>query len=474
MGCSTSKGVVASPKAEQNFYSDYKLGKKLGEGAFGQVRLATERATSVEFAVKIVDVRDRDDNGMCTGHVNKSRDKVTKAEISLWNKASSSKNQHVVQLHCSFAEKSLYYMVCEKCQCSFMDRLVEAETMSDTDLSKIFNHMLRGVIHVHAMEIVHRDIKPDNFLWGGPNNEILKLCDFGLAVQMPKQGKLTGVFGTAPYMAPEMLRGDGYDFLVDVWSVGAVAYLMVFGNFPYSPPEASAPAMKEAILHDSPPLEFPETGTAQGVVSGSLKKAVTFTKALLSRSVSQRLSAAEAIKDPFVAERSGQQVSPVKESAAAEPAEEAVAENLRANVRKAKKLTQKLSAKPSPTVQTGIEDLLKILIVKTGGDRSSSNLFFSEGDNQDQEAEEENQPMAADVRIKSQGSMRRAARTMTHSGVVSEMKSPSSGQSDDLITPSISFTAPLVSLGPAPKRRPSSGGKSDSEEQLRSTQGAQV
>ncbi|CAK9004542.1 Serine/threonine-protein kinase 32A [Durusdinium trenchii] len=69
-----------------------------------------------------------------------------------------------------------------------------------------------------------------------------------LAVMMPPKGKLHGVFGTAPYMAPEMLRNEGYDFLADVWSIGSVAYLLVFGSFPYSPGEANAPAMKKAII----------------------------------------------------------------------------------------------------------------------------------------------------------------------------------------------------------------------------------
>ena len=58
-------------------------------------------------------------------------------------------------------------------------------------------------------------------------------------------------------MAPEMLRNEGYDFLADVWSIGSVAYLLVFGSFPYSPSEANAPAMKKAIIEDSPPLKFP-------------------------------------------------------------------------------------------------------------------------------------------------------------------------------------------------------------------------
>ena len=49
------------------------------------------------------------------------------------------------------------------------------------------------------------DVKPENFLFGDKNGYQLKICDFGLALKQPKNGKLTGVGGTAPYMAPETL-----------------------------------------------------------------------------------------------------------------------------------------------------------------------------------------------------------------------------------------------------------------------------
>lgn len=408
MGCCASDAANAAP--EEHFFSQYKLGKKLGEGAFGQVRLVLERQSQQELAVKIVDVRERDEHGVCNGQVSKSRDRVTRTEVDLWTKASSSNCSYIVKLHRSFAEKSLYYMVCEKCQCSFMDRLVEAETMSEVDLAKIFRHMLLGVSHTHGVGIVHRDIKPDNFLWGGPGNKTLKLCDYGLAVMMPQKGKLHGVFGTAPYMAPEMLRNEGYDYLADVWSIGSVAYLLVFGSFPYSPGEANAPAMKKAIIEDNPPLKFPSLSDTQGVVSGSLTGALDFTKTLLKRTAKERPTAAEALQYEFVAEK--------EKPKPAEPVD--TEPMLRKNAHRAKKLTQQLQQKRNSTVQHGIDDLLKKLITKFGGDISGSNIFFSEGDekltlnNEDEEDAKKWEP-----RMKRRSS-RRDVKHSTHSGVIDD------------------------------------------------------
>mmetsp|Transcript_65194 Transcript_65194/g.153505 ORF Transcript_65194/g.153505 Transcript_65194/m.153505 type:complete len:440 (+) Transcript_65194:101-1420(+) len=409
MGCCGS-AAAAYTAPQEHFFTQYKLGKKLGEGAFGQVRVVIERQTQKELAVKIVDVRERDENGACSGAVSKSRDRVTRTEVDLWQKASSSDCEYVVKLHKSFAEKSLYYMVCEKCQCSFMDRLVEAESMTEADLAKIFRHMLLGVSHTHGVGIVHRDIKPDNFLWGGPNNSTLKLCDYGLAVMMPKTGRLSGVFGTAPYMAPEMLRNEGYDFLADVWSIGSVAYLLVFGSFPYSPAEASAPAMKKAIIEDHPALHFPSPSDAQGVVSGSLVGALDFTKMLLKRVAKQRPTAAEALKHEFVAEK----VIKIPDANEFDPL-------LRKNAHKARSLTQQMRQKRDSTVQHGIDDLLKKLIVKNGGEISGSNIFFSEGDEKlDQEDEEPCKSM--EPRMKKRSS-RRDVKHSTHSGVIDQFGS---------------------------------------------------
>eukprot|EP00913_Durusdinium_trenchii_P030897 g28938.t1 len=119
MGCCASDAANSAP--EEHFFSQYKLGKKLGEGppgssfsvhvpgfltgAFGQVRLVIERHSQQELAVKIVDVRERDEHGICNGQVSKSRDRVTRTEVDLWTKASSSNCSYIVKLHKSFAEQ---------------------------------------------------------------------------------------------------------------------------------------------------------------------------------------------------------------------------------------------------------------------------------------------------------------------------------------------------------------------------------
>ena len=62
----------------------------------------------------------------------------------------------------------------------------------------------------------------------------LKLADFGLAIELPDDGSLlTSICGTPTYVAPEVLREQGYDHRVDIWATGVIIYVMLCGFPPF-------------------------------------------------------------------------------------------------------------------------------------------------------------------------------------------------------------------------------------------------
>lgn len=90
----------------------------------------------------------------------------------------------------------------------------------------------RALIHIHSMNITHKDIKPDNIMFSSDGTT--KLIDFGLSqVTRSKGEKMDTIAGTPYFIAPEVIKGN-YSQECDIWSLGVVMYTCLTGNFPFA------------------------------------------------------------------------------------------------------------------------------------------------------------------------------------------------------------------------------------------------
>jgi serine/threonine protein kinase len=116
------------------------------------------------------------------------------------------------------------------CAGDLLNFIKKRTKLSEQTAKFIFKQIILAIQFIHSKKIIHRDIKLDNILIDLDNK--IKLCDFGVS-KFLNSTKLFDQCGTPAYIAPEILRNEGYDFSVDVWSAGVVLYAMLSGNVPF-------------------------------------------------------------------------------------------------------------------------------------------------------------------------------------------------------------------------------------------------
>lgn len=307
MGCSSTKcsrvassgsqgaadfEQALSEAAPSEFHRDYLLHERLGAGAFGAVYSSRRMSDGKSVAVKIVDPRAQGDGRR--GQFDKALLRMVEAEANILRALPQS--NHVIRVHDVRVCEGLVYLVMERCCMSLLPFLDRMPAMTEASLRPVFEEMLSGIAVCHAAGIAHRDVKCDNFLLGprrSGEGVAVKLCDFGCASAVPSADArtLAGVCGTAPYMAPEMLGGERYTAKVDVWALGVLAHVVLFGCWPYMPSPMSTSAMKASIRLGAPAPSF-QSRAGLPCIS---PECTAWVQALLSRDPAQRPSAQGAL-----------------------------------------------------------------------------------------------------------------------------------------------------------------------------------
>lgn len=152
--------------------------------------------------------------------------------------------------------------------------VVMSGKMGRPEIYCVFRQIIDGVNYLHSMGLAHRDLKLDNCVMT-PDN-IVKLIDFGTATVFHYPGKhqipASGVVGSDPYLAPEVLQKDQYDpRLTDVWSVAIIFMCMILRRFPWKIPDYKADMSFRLYVNTHPELcKKPPTKTpAPSVANGS-------------------------------------------------------------------------------------------------------------------------------------------------------------------------------------------------------------
>ena len=106
-------------------------------------------------------------------------------------------------------------------------------SLSNKEIEDFYRQIVLAIRFIHGRQIIHRDIKLENILL--TNRRKLKLADFAFATEYHGE-PIHDIMGTIPYLSPEMLSKNGYDYSTDVWSSGIVLYEMISGYPPFDAP----------------------------------------------------------------------------------------------------------------------------------------------------------------------------------------------------------------------------------------------
>lgn len=198
----------------------YKDPVKISEGASGEVFLATEVGSNRKVAIKKM-------------VVNAKNIALISTEIQIMM---TSKHENIVEYIGSYiVDKKLWVVMeymDEGCLTSVLDQYVNDVRMTEAEISYVCRENLKGLLYVHSMHRIHRDIKSDNILLNSKGE--IKIADFGYAAQLTQQKtKRITIVGTPYWMAPELIRGQDYDQKVDIWSLGIMIMEMAEGEPPY-------------------------------------------------------------------------------------------------------------------------------------------------------------------------------------------------------------------------------------------------
>lgn len=192
----------------------YVLGKTIGRGQYGTVFKARDTILDRDVAIKRIPMPHTSDEKRQIIHEANACERVSKFRNS-------------VAFYDAYEDGHRAYIVTE-----FVDGApIPVEKTSEMETRRIIRNVLYFVDGCHSVDIIHRDVKPQNFVY---NSRVFKGLDMGASIRV--HDPIPTMIGTPLYMPPEAVLSNTYEKAYDLWSVGVMTFQLLTGHHPYLHP----------------------------------------------------------------------------------------------------------------------------------------------------------------------------------------------------------------------------------------------
>uniref|UniRef100_A0A672R1J2 calcium/calmodulin-dependent protein kinase n=1 Tax=Sinocyclocheilus grahami TaxID=75366 RepID=A0A672R1J2_SINGR len=256
------------------FTEEYQLFEELGKGAFSVVRRCLKVLSGQEYAAKIINTK------KLSTRDHQKLDREARICRLL-------KHSNIVRLHDSISEEGHHYLIFDLVTGGeLFEDIVAREYYSEADASHCIQQILEAVLHCHQMGVVHRDLKPENLLLASKSKgAAVKLADFGLAIEV--EGEQQAWFGNDPFIIPPNS--------INMYLYSVILYILLVGYPPFW--DEDQHRLYQQIKAGAYDFPSPEWDTVTPEAKDLINKMLTINP-------SKRITAAEALKHPWISHRS--------------------------------------------------------------------------------------------------------------------------------------------------------------------------
>lgn len=232
----TNTNNLNKKRKSQNKIGPWKLGRTLGRGSTGRVRLAKNINTGQLAAVKIVpklNFKMLENPKYKYPLTQENKDRLPygiEREIIIMKLIS---HQNIMALYDVWENKNDLYLILEYIEGGeLFDYLIKRGRLQEFEAINYFKQIINGISYLHQFNICHRDLKPENLLLDHHKN--IKIADFGMAALEIREKLLETSCGSPHYASPEIVAGKTYHGAPsDIWSCGIILFALLTGHLPF-------------------------------------------------------------------------------------------------------------------------------------------------------------------------------------------------------------------------------------------------